>query len=223
MILSYKQSFAFVHIPKNGGTAFREHVAKYHDHPQEFWWVKPTDYLGLKVDHGHLKTWEIRIFYPDVWQFLKTSRTLCFFRNPAERFVSAIYEHHRLFRQNVDLEGLSWPEQQRVAQEFAWALNMAEVVWNPFLVHFSPQTWFTHLNGAPIVKQMIPLIDGFDAFRTAALSLGLADIGPAPKTRPPRNPLDLLGRELLDRVRDQYRDDYAFCRSQEHLRMLAEL
>ena len=221
MIISHKRSFVFIHIPKNGGTMFRTLISGYHDDPREFWWVRNTDYLNLSVDHGHLKSWEIRIFYPDVWRLLKSSRTLCFFRDPAERFVSAIYEHFRLFRPEGDLQNHSWLDQQRLAREFTFALNLQEVFWNPLLVHFSPQTWFTHLNGRLVVKEIIPLIEGFDAFRAAALSLGLPDIGPAPKTAPNRDPVAFLGDAAIQRVRDIYRDDYAFCRSQAHLSALA--
>ena len=221
VIVSRSRSFVFVHIPKNGGTAFRSMLAAYHDHPQEFWWVKPTDYLDMTLDHGHLRSWEVQMFYPDVWELMSRVRTLCFFRNPAERFVSAIYEHFRLFRQDVDLPGLAWPEQCRVAREFAETVTLRDALQNVFLIHFSPQTWFTHHHGEPVVNTVVPLIDGLDALRTAAVILQVADTGPSPRTAPQREPADLLGADFLPHLREMYSADYAFCDANDHLRPLS--
>ena len=220
MIVSKSRQFVFVHIPKTGGTAFRAELAPYHDHGEEFWWVKQTPFLNTTLDHGHLRSWEVRTFYPDVWAAMKTMQTLCFFRNPAERFVSAIYEHFRLFRQHVSLENLAWEEQKQVVREFGESVDLQEVVVNVFMVHFSPQTWFTHLNKQRVVRSVVPMLDGFDALRAAAVMLGVADTGPSTWTASPRNPRELLGDELLQRVRHMYAADYAFCAECEHLQPL---
>jgi hypothetical protein len=221
MIVSRARNFVFVHVPKNGGTAFRSALTCYHDYPVEFWHTRHTEFLGIELDHAHLRSWEVRTFYPDVWTLMQGMQTLCFFRNPAERFVSAIYEHFRIFRQNVGLEALPWPEQQAVARDFASSVNMRDVFGNRFMVHFSPQTWFTHLNRQRVIKTIIPLIDDFDALRAARMMLGVPDIGPTPRTAPPRDPADLLGDNLLGHVKGMYRDDYAFCEATDNLRSLA--
>ena len=220
MIVSRSRSFVFVHIPKNGGTAFRSMISVFHDHKQEFWWVKPTGFLNMSLDHGHLRSWEVQMFYPDVWALMKQTQTLCFFRNPAERFVSAVYEHFKLFRQTVDLPALPWSEQQRITREFTREIDFRETLQNSFYVHFSPQTWFTHLHNERVVQTVLPLIDGFDAFRAAAMVLRLPDIGPNIRTAPHRQPEDLLGEELLARVKSFYRADYEFCAANDHLRSL---
>ena len=221
MIVSRVRSFVFVHIPKAGGTSFRSLIQPYHDYSTDFWWVRKTSYLGVSLDHAHLRSWEVMIFYPDVWEIMQSSTTICFFRNPAERFVSAVYEHFRQFKPSVGLSELPWREQQAVAREFTQSIDLERVFWDPTLIHFSPQTWFTHLRGQQVVKTIFPLIEGFDAFRAAGLILGLPDLGPTPNSAPARNPIDLLGEELLGRVRRLYEDDYALCGSADHLRALA--
>ncbi len=220
MIVSQQRAFVFVHIPKNGGTAFRSLLAPYHDYPREFWWVQNTDFLQLPLDHGHLRSWEVQMFYAEVWSMMERSRTLCFFRNPAERFVSALYEHFKLFRHDIDLPSLPWEEQQRVARQFAKEFELALALTSHFFVHFSPQTWFTHLHDRRVVETIVPLIDGFDAFRAAAIFLALPDIGPHARSLPQRDPRDLLGEEMLDRVKDLYRTDYEFCATSDHLKPL---
>ncbi len=220
MIISRARSFVFVHIPKNGGTVFRSLLAPYHDYPREFWWLQQTEFLDLPLDHGHLRSWEIQMFYPEVWDIIGKSRTLCFFRNPAERYVSALYEHYKLFRQETDLPALPWPEQQRIARQFTSDFDIRTALSGHFRVHFSPQTWFTHLHDRRVVEMVLPLIDGFDAFRAAAMFLGLPDIGPQGRIAPQRDPGDLLGDELLARVQTFYRADYEFCAAHDPLKPL---
>ena len=218
MIISHERSFLFVHIPKCGGTAFRRLISDYHDHPTVFWDIQYTGFLDLPLDHAHLRTWELQMFYPAVFELLKVRRSLCFFRNPVERYVSAVYEHFRQFRPWVALPTLPWAEQQRIVGEFTALIDPRMSLADVSYVHFSQQTWFTHLNGERLVGTILPLLPGFDAFRAALMVLELPDSrDPDEAVRPGRDAVELLGPDMLARVRELYETDYAFCERTPHL------
>ena len=219
MIISRSRGFAFVHVPKCGGTRFRYHLHSYNDDPRDFWGVQRTQFLNIPLDFAHLRAWELQIFFPDVIEFLRDARSVCFFRNPVDRFVSAVFEHYAQHRPEIGLAALSWSDQQAEVRRFTAGFELDQAFADFRYVHFSPQTWFTHLAGRRVVKTIIPMIDGFDAFRAAMILLELPDfLGNNRPARPKAG--DLLGRSLVDRVRAAYEADYQFCSAHDHLRAL---
>jgi hypothetical protein len=195
----------------------------YNDDPRHFWGIQRTQFLDLLLDHAHLRTWELQIFFPDIIPTMRELRSVCFFRNPVSRFVSAIYEHHTQYRPEVQLPSLPWSEQQRVARSFTRDFEIHQAFSTLDYIHFSPQTWFTHLGKERLVKTIIPLVNGFDAFRAARMFLELPDHIEHEHARPSRDAEDLLGRDLIERVRRLYEADYEFCLDHDHLRPLADL
>jgi hypothetical protein len=184
----------------------------------KFWDVQYTEFLDLPLDHAHLRTWELQMFYPAVFELLEQTRSLCFFRNPVQRYVSAVYEHFRQFRPDTVLAALPWSDQQRIVRDFTALIDPRMSLAEMSYIHFSQQTWFTHLNGRRLVATVLPLLDGFDAFRAALMLLELPDklLADEP-ARAGRDAVDLLGPDMIARVHELYEADYAFCAQTPHL------
>ena len=71
-----------------------------------------------------------------------------------------------------------------------------------------------------LVRIMIPMIDGFDAFRAAMVILELPDfLGNSRPTQ--RDAGELLGHDLIERIRAAYDADYQFNSMHDHLKALA--
>jgi hypothetical protein len=90
MIISHKDRFIFLHIPKCAGTSFRTSLIKYHDDPNTFYYVR--NIKGKIYDLCHLTLFELQdLFGIDYLQYT----TLGIVRDPIERFISGYMEYVR--------------------------------------------------------------------------------------------------------------------------------
>ena len=173
MIISTAQNFVFIHNPKAAGTAYRSVIRQYHDHPVFFWGIRHSTYFGRSMDYAHIRLWEMPAVAPHAFRQVRDLPSLVFLRDPVRRFISAIFEHYRQYRRDVNLSNLPADAQHREVIAFVQnELSLARVVNDHRFVHFTPQYWFTHLGQEQIVKHLLP-IGQSDLFAESFALLGL--------------------------------------------------
>lgn len=211
MIVSSARRFIFIHNPKAAGTAFRSAITPYHDHARIFWGISPCPYFNGAVDLAHLRAWELPVVAPDVFAALESHTSLAFLRDPLPRFLSACAEHFRNFHPRARFN--RWgPVGKRVLihRLIRSGRIQARVRGDVQYVHFSPQTWFTHLGDQRIMRHLVPIRSDREDFARAFALLGLPAVVPQQENRTPdANWPALASREIEAFVRDFYARDYA--------------
>ena len=221
MIVSHHRSFVFIHNPKCSGKLFRDEVSAYHDDDRLFWGIQTPALLSVELDFAHLRLWEMQAVCPDIFDMVRTRRSLMFFRNPVERYVSAVFEHFAQYRAEADLRSQPLEVQKKIVRDFTAGLTIKQVLEDYRYVHFSVQRWFSHLGPHRAVNAIVPLLIGFEACRTAFTILELPDrcIDMDPRRT---RAAEILGDAMLGRVRDFYAADYRLCQELDHLSALSE-
>jgi hypothetical protein len=207
MIVCHKKKFIFIHNPKAAGTSFRMSISGYHDHPREFWGTSPDNFFCTTVDLAHLRSWELPIVAPGVYEHFQEYTTLAFARDPEQRFISAAFEHFRNFKNSLSFPKLDVPAQQ----EHLYALidsdlTMEKVISDVRYVHFSPQTWFFYSGRKRIVKHILPL---FTEQADFAAAYDILELPRAQATIMNRSSRDRVGALLTPKLRAFVRQFYA--------------
>ncbi len=160
MIISDKYGFAFIHIPKSGGSTVRyalmnldERKAVYFDRSR-----RDHDLLG-SVDFAHLPLQALQQHFPRDFALLRSYRTFALIRDPMKRFTSSLHEY-LLWNMGEDLAGLPDADVSRVIREVIEKLNFQDEdkpILDPTLIHFSRQSDFVELSGERIVIDLYPI------------------------------------------------------------------
>ena len=219
MIVSDCFQFVFVHNPKCGGTVFRDAVCFAHDYPTVFWDVRSTPRDGRPLDFAHLRLWEVRESFPDVYERLGVGTSFVFVRDPVRRFVSALHHHFREHhRKTVAVDALSSAEKLSLFQRFVRSeLCLARVLDDPRFVHFSPQKWFCALGEERVVKHVLPFEDR--PLEAAQTLLGIELPTSRWRTEGVIDSRLLTDPLLTDFVEHFYAEDHLFFSALPHLRL----
>jgi hypothetical protein len=212
MIVSHRRRFLFLHNPKCAGTSLRMALATHHDDPVTFWGIRQVPTAPNLLDHAHLRLWEVHTLFPHLLAAAETYRSVVLVRNPHRRFASALDEHFRVFRGDLQLGAMSAAERTRTIEAFIETTLTEQAVATDFrLVHFSPQTWFIHLEGQQVPNHILPIDDHGSFVADTFACLGLA---PQPTGWHNQASMDLM--HIFDSplvagfVRDFYAQDFAF-------------
>ena len=164
MIISDRHSFAFVHIPKCGGTSVRHMLRGYSDQSIEFeglmhhWdWGQRDWYLSNQVDLMHLPLQALERHFPAAFRRVASYRSFAVVRDPRDRFVSALRE--RMVRYaNRELVDVSPRTISRVLDTVLRTLESGAEPWRRWqLVHFQRQRDYVELDGQRVVQRLYPL------------------------------------------------------------------
>lgn len=170
---------AFIHIPKNGGQSVRNALEA----------VAPISYDALAQDLGteevaaraavesgfehprlgpihpaHITLAALRRDFPACWQVLMTADSFALTREPRDRFISAVMQRTREFKDGHAMRA-SDPAIAQEAEEVAATLTENPTVWSREYIHFVRQIDFVELNGQRIVDAVFP-VDAADAIAT---------------------------------------------------------
>lgn len=154
MIICEAQKFAFVHIPKNGGTSIRKALSEF-VHDPRFEAGRVVDLQGKgQLDHVHIPLFLLEALYPDAMDKLQSYRSFAVIREPYSRFQSALNQ----WAKNVRKERLMDLPESKVAEYVALHLlnDGIQERTSPSLIHFLPQTAFTFLKGKQVVDLLVP-------------------------------------------------------------------
>jgi hypothetical protein len=207
MIVSKARSFIFFHNPKVAGTAFRSVIQRYHDHHRTFWGVVKDPFLGINIDLAHLRGWELPIVAPDLLADFDHYRKIVFVRCPERRFMSACFEHFKIYEAGVGLEKKSADDQRAIIMQFInEILTINKVVSDARYVYFSPQRWYVETPQRRMVDFVLPLSGGFDA-AFDVLGLPRMPVG-SENTRRGHRFEDIICAEISEFVRSFYAADY---------------
>ena len=159
MIISDRNKFVFIHIPKCAGTSVRsriEHLddrrgaysSRLDEHPE----------LGL-LNYVHIPLSTLRDHFPYEYECVKAYRSLAIMRNPAERFVSSVSQYCNRYS-DVEMRNHSIKTLRRQVDRLIDEIEEQEAL-NPGgrlsakLIHFQRQHHFTHLDGAQVVQNIV--------------------------------------------------------------------
>jgi hypothetical protein len=158
LIINDTHRFAFLHIPKNGGTSVRQALAPYDSSGGEFHGLRTVPGQG-KLDMAHLAPQTIRDHFPAEYEKLARYWTFAVVRDPNERFVSSLYYRLMQVRRRSRAE-ISTMRPSRMLHEAELAIELVSVQgdqYEPAVVHFAPQSTYVALGTQRLVDELIPL------------------------------------------------------------------
>jgi len=177
MIVSHAHRFIFFHNPKCAGTSFRTALAGYHDDPFRFWGVHPAPFFSNRLDHTHIRLFELQQLFPHLLDCAADYASVIFVRNPYVRFLSAVGEHFRQFLPGVRLDQWAPANQARLVEGLVAEVLRGQAIQADYrFVHFSPQLWHIQLGRRIVPRTIIPLLPGRDACGEACQALGISAV-----------------------------------------------
>lgn len=159
MIISDRNKFVFIHIPKCAGTSVRsriEHLddrrgaysSRLDEHPE----------LGL-LNYVHIPLKTLRDYFPREYECLEAYRSLAVMRDPSARFVSSVSQYSNRYS-DVEMRRHTIQTLRRQVDRLIDEIEEQEAL-NPGgrlpakLIHFQRQHHFTHLDGAQVVQNIV--------------------------------------------------------------------
>jgi hypothetical protein len=161
MIISDRNKFVFIHIPKCAGTSIRSRVehlddrngaysSRLDEHPE----------LGL-LNYVHIPLLTLRDHFPNEYECVETYRSMAVMRNPSARFVSSVSQYCNRYS-DMEMRSHSIKTLRRQVNRLIDEIEEQEVL-NPGgrlpakLIHFQRQHHFTHLHGSQVVQNIVDI------------------------------------------------------------------
>ncbi|EHQ56726.1 Sulfotransferase family [gamma proteobacterium HIMB55] len=161
MIISDRNKFIFIHIPKCAGTSVRsriEHLddrngaysSRLDEHPE----------LGL-LNYVHIPLQTLKDQFPNEYVCVETYRSMAVMRDPSARFVSSVSQYCNRYS-DMEMRNHNIKTLRKQVDKLIDAIEEQEVL-NPGgrlpakLIHFQRQHHFTHLDGAQVVQNIVDI------------------------------------------------------------------
>lgn len=175
MILNTEKQRCFVHIPKCAGTSVRKVLSHYHDADPAYLnrWIR-TDGYGIRYA-GHLTAHQLKATDPATYALVNRATIYAVIRDPAERFMSAVYQY--CFQELQPSQYISQSGLSNIVGELLRDLHKAFKDCAPLpveLTHFTPQVEFLSYPEAKL--KLYPISDVSMLVRD--FSDGLIDLTP---------------------------------------------
>jgi hypothetical protein len=155
MLISDEHRFAFVHIPKCGGTTVRAQLRGVDSYRGLFEGFNSHPVLGI-VDYQHIPLSILRQYFPEVYQKICAYESFVILRSPLERFLSSVRQRIRDFKDVPDVTVTD----QMIAKEANEVLDYLNSGGNSLkreYVHFLRQSDFVFDQGSRIIKNVCTL------------------------------------------------------------------
>jgi hypothetical protein len=157
MIINDAHRFAFVHVPKCAGTSVRKQLAAYDKYEGAFDAKVAHPTLG-DVHLAHLPLDVLREHYPAAFDEVSRYRSFAVLRDPKDRFISAIRQRLREFRDVPD----SLVTNDMILREADAVMDVLQGSPDTIAleyVHFVRQSRFVYFEGAQIIKTLCVVDD----------------------------------------------------------------
>lgn len=210
MIVSHRQRFIFIHIPKCAGTSLRRALQRYHDDPENFWYRRYHPYFGCAIDYAHMRLWELTTLFPHIIELMRDYETLALVRSPYERFISALAQHLTAFHPDFDYYAADRDTLYAYAQRFIEEdLRIERVIGDSRFIHFSYQTWYVFLGQRRLVRHVLPVPSSDQGWADVFARLGLPP-EPIGHANPRGGALEHLLKvdHILDWIENFYKSDF---------------
>lgn len=156
MLLSSELNFAFLHVPKCGGTSLRESfrgMPGLHNPLAEV-----REAIPYETDPNHVQLCLLREYAPGLMARLVPCTSYAMLRDPVARFPSALAQHFKMFH-DTDLGKLSLADVRAATATAIDYLAANDPVTDRRYIHFERQVRFTHLDGRQVVDRLFLLDD----------------------------------------------------------------
>ena len=172
MIISDKEKFAFVHIPKCAGTSVRARIEHLDDRYGAYSSrLENHSELGL-LNYVHLPLATLAEHFSHDFECIQTYRSLAVLRDPSQRFISSVSQYCNRYT-DTDMRSHSVKTLKREVWKLIDLLEGLEIK-SPGsrlpaeFIHFQQQHHYTHLNGLQVVKHLVD-VSQVDALLTSLL------------------------------------------------------
>lgn len=174
-VISKEKGFAFIHIPKNGGSTIRKTYLQFDDCGEKFAFkIVEHDELG-RIALGHVPLWVIARYYPDDFEAIRTNWSCAITRDPVERFRSALGQRSRQFL-GLDLHALSKAQLSKQIDVVIAHLETHETLPEAEFCHFARQSDFVFLDTEKVVKNVFPLAQMNDLLKELSQKTGVEPV-----------------------------------------------
>lgn len=155
-LLSESKDFAFIHIPKNGGSTVIGQFGGFDDFDgQSFHGVGFHHVLG-EIFYGHVPLWVIERYFPREFAHISNTWACVVTREPLARFRSAMAQRSRQFL-GRSIQELSSAELKQESEKIMRHLEANDSLPAVEFSHFIRQIDFVEHDGQRIVTNIFPL------------------------------------------------------------------
>lgn len=148
MIYIRQTGFLFIHIPKCAGTFVKKNLGRYDEFELSFYHSDKKDKWNKRA---HRTLDEISKQDCDLFLLLEKLNTNAIVRNPYKRFVSALRQH---CKEEAPLILFSSHMMVHRAKQIIKRIIGGNGAIPKDLVHFTPQSFYTHYEGVQVVKNL---------------------------------------------------------------------
>jgi hypothetical protein len=161
MIISDKEKFVFVHIPKCAGTSVRSRIEHLDDRSGAYSGrLEQHPELGL-LNYVHLPLQTLYDHFPAEFECIKSYRSVAVLRDPSKRFVSSIAQYCNRYT-NTDIRSHTRETLRKEVRNVIDALEGFEdeapgARLPAELIHFQRQRDYTHILDRQIIDHLVEI------------------------------------------------------------------
>lgn len=155
MIISDDHRLVFVHIPKCAGVSVKAPLRAIDSTDGAFSRIGDHPALG-RIHYAHLVLRDMAAHFPAEWEKLKDYNSFAVVRDPADRFVSAMFQRLREFKglaQSAITPALIEEEASEVIRTLERTPERLDLQY----VHFNRQTDYLFYDGEQMVQHIFPI------------------------------------------------------------------
>ena len=162
----------FIHIPKSAGLTVKDAMSSWSRHlsaeveadlggginsskNDAFFGYGEHPVIG-SIHAGHIPMQLVRQHMPNTYAIWKDARCFAVLRNPKERFLSALAQNLREYK-NVGASHVSDQMMRDTAREIVGTIADMGMFADRHYIHFAPQSWFVEDADAPLAVEMFAM------------------------------------------------------------------
>lgn len=155
MIISDDHELAFVHIPKCAGVSVKQPMRTIDSTAGFFSRIGDHPHMG-RIHYAHIVLRDMAEYFPEEQAKIRDYQSFAVIRDPADRFVSAMFQRLREFKGYAQSDITADIVEQESAEVICY-LESAPVRLDLQHVHFNRQVDYLFLDGERIVKHIFPI------------------------------------------------------------------
>ncbi|MBW8639632.1 sulfotransferase family protein [Hoeflea sp. WL0058] len=155
MIISDTYGFAFVHIPKCGGSTVKHVISSYNETDLPIVGIHEHPALG-RLDYAHIPLEVLREHFAKEFSKIEQYKAFALVRDPRERFFSALSQNQRMFS-GTDITTMASRDVIRQCEKVCNYLQTLNGFCDPERIHFEKQSRYLDLDDKRVVDVVLPL------------------------------------------------------------------